>query len=56
MEAERGDLVRTSGSPDVEKVRQLLDLRGIGINSAWLVDLWRYLQDGVIPEGAELKA
>jgi len=36
VEAERGDLVRTSGSPDVEKVRQLLDLRGIGINSAWL--------------------
>jgi transposase len=36
VEAERGDLVRTSGSQDVEKVRQLLDLRGIGINSAWL--------------------
>jgi transposase len=36
VEAERGDLVRTSGGPDVEKVRQLLDLRGIGINSAWL--------------------
>jgi transposase len=36
VEAERGDLVRTSGSPDVEKVRQLLELRAIGINSAWL--------------------
>jgi transposase len=36
VEAERGDLVRSSGSQDVEKVRQLLDLRGIGINSAWL--------------------
>jgi len=36
VEAERGDLVRSSGGPDVEKVRQLLDLRGIGINSAWL--------------------
>jgi transposase len=36
VEAERRDLVRTSGSPDVEKVRQLLELRGIGINSAWL--------------------
>jgi transposase len=36
VEAERGDLVRTLGTPDVEKVRQLLDLRGIGINSAWL--------------------
>ena len=28
VEAERGDLVRSSGGPDVEKVRQLLDLRG----------------------------
>ena len=36
VEAERGDLVRTSGGPDVAKVRQLLDLRGIGINSSWL--------------------
>jgi transposase len=36
VEAERADLVRTSGSPDVEKVRQLRELRGIGINSAWL--------------------
>jgi transposase len=36
VEAERGDLVRTSGSQDVEMVRQLLDLRGIGMNSAWL--------------------
>jgi transposase len=36
VEAERSDLVRSSGGPDVEKVRQLLDLRGIGINSAWL--------------------
>jgi transposase len=36
VEAERGDLVRSSGGPDVEKVRQLLELRGIGINSAWL--------------------
>jgi transposase len=36
VEAERADLVKTSESPDVEKVRQLLELRGIGINSAWL--------------------
>jgi len=36
VEAERGYLVRSSGGPDVQKVRQLLELRGIGINSAWL--------------------
>jgi transposase len=36
VEAERVELVRTSGGPDVEKIRQLFELRGIGINSAWL--------------------
>jgi transposase len=36
VKAERADLVKTSESSDVEKVRQLLDLRGIGPNSAWL--------------------
>jgi len=36
VEAERADLVKISEGPDVEKVRQLLCLRGIGINSSWL--------------------
>jgi transposase len=36
LNAERADLVKTSESSDVEMVRQLLDLRGIGPNSAWL--------------------
>ena len=36
VEAERADLVKSSGSSDVEMVRQLLTLRGIGINSSWL--------------------
>ena len=36
LEAERRELLRTSNDPDVEKVRQLLRLRGIGENSAWL--------------------
>jgi len=36
VEAERADLIRSSESPEVEKVRQLLGLRGIGPNSAWL--------------------
>jgi transposase len=34
--AERAHALTTSRSPDVQKVRQLLDLRGIGPNSAWL--------------------
>ncbi len=33
---ERDYALRTSRSSDVEKVRQLLSLRGIGPNSAWL--------------------
>jgi transposase len=36
VKRERAELIRTSESSDVEMVRQLLDLRGIGINSAWL--------------------
>ena len=36
LEAERKELIRTSTDPSVEKVRQLLRLRGIGDNSAWL--------------------
>ncbi len=33
---ERAHALKTSHSSEVKKVRQLLDLRGIGINSAWL--------------------
>jgi transposase len=36
VKQERADLIKASESPDVEMVRQLLDLRGIGPNSAWL--------------------
>jgi transposase len=36
LEAERRELLRTSQEPSVEQVRQLLRLRGIGENSAWL--------------------
>jgi len=36
VEAERADFVKISESPEVQMVRQLLTLRGIGINSAWL--------------------
>jgi transposase len=36
LEAERRELLRTSTEANVEQVRQLLRLRGIGENSAWL--------------------
>ena len=36
VKVERADLVKASESPEMEMVRQLLYLRGIGINSAWL--------------------
>jgi transposase len=36
LEAEREELVRTSTDPAVKQVRQLLQLQGIGMNSAWL--------------------
>jgi transposase len=36
LEAERREALRTSEEPAVEQVRQLMALRGIGVNSAWL--------------------
>jgi transposase len=36
LEAERRQLLRNSTEPDVAQVRQLLQLRGLGENSAWL--------------------
>jgi transposase len=36
LEAERVEAIRHSDSPEVEKVRQLLRLKGIGLNSAWV--------------------
>lgn len=36
VETERSEAIRTSNDPSVEKVRQLLRLRAIGENSAWL--------------------
>ena len=45
LEKERRELIRTSDDPSVEKVRQLLKLKGIGENSAWLFTMeffgWR---------------
>lgn len=36
LKAERLDLIRHSSRPDVELVRHLLRLKGIGVSSAWL--------------------
>jgi len=36
LEAERDELIETSGEPSVGQVRQLMKLGGIGPNSAWL--------------------
>jgi transposase len=36
LETERKDALRHSSQPDMEQVRKLLRLRGIGINCAWL--------------------
>jgi transposase len=36
LEAERRQMLRTSQEPSVDQVRQLMRLRGIGQNSAWL--------------------
>jgi transposase len=48
LEAERRQLLRTSTEPRVEQVRRLLQLRGLGENSAWLFVMeffsWREFQ------------
>jgi len=36
LEAYRREVIRTSQRPDIQQVRQLMSLRGIGVNSAWL--------------------
>nr|NIN00481.1 transposase [candidate division Zixibacteria bacterium] len=36
FKGERADLIKTSESSDIEMIRQLLTLRGIGPNSSWL--------------------
>ncbi len=50
LEAERVDAIRRSESPEVEKVRHLLRLKGIGVNSAWVNTMeffaWRDFHNG----------
>jgi transposase len=49
LETQRRELIRTSDQPCIEQVRQLLRLRGIGVNSAWLFVMeffsWRAFQN-----------
>jgi transposase len=49
LEAERRAIVRASQEAHIEKVRQLMHLKGIGINGAWLFVMecfgWRDLQN-----------
>jgi transposase len=39
VEAERRAQLQTSTAAQIDKVRQLMQLKGIGINGAWLLDL-----------------
>jgi len=49
LEAERRELIRNSTRPDVELVRQLMRLKGIGVGSAWLWVMeffaWRHFRN-----------
>ena len=49
VEAKRSALLRTSEAPEIEQVRQLKKLAGIGVNSAWLFSMeffsWRQLRN-----------
>lgn len=49
LKAERRELIRRSDAPAVEQVRQLMTLRGIGENSAWVFVMeffaWRHFHN-----------
>jgi len=50
LEAQRVEAIRRSADPEVEMVRQLLRLKGIGLNSAWVDTMeffaWRDFHNG----------
>jgi transposase len=50
LEEERRQRIRDDNTPDVDKVRRLLDLWGIGLNGAWLLVYelfaWRHFDNG----------
>jgi transposase len=49
LEAKRHEMLRTSQEASIEKVRQLMHLKGIGINGAWVLVMeffgWRELKN-----------
>jgi transposase len=49
LEAQRRDLLRSAQEANLAKVRQLMQLRGLGINGAWLLVMalfgWRALKN-----------
>jgi transposase len=50
LEAQRVEAIRRSDKPEVEKVRKLLQLKGIGLNGAWVNTMeffaWRDFRNG----------
>jgi len=53
LEGERTDRIRHDPSPEVEKVRRLLRLKGIGENGAWLL-VWEFFSWRLIRNRREL--
>jgi transposase len=53
LEGERADRIRHDPSPEVEKVRRLLRLKGIGDNGAWLL-VWEFFSWRLIRNRREL--
>jgi len=53
LEGERTNRIRDDSSPETEKVRRLLELKGIGDNGAWLL-VWEFFSWRVIRNRREL--
>lgn len=49
LQAERLELIRTSEDASVQKVRQLLRLKGVSVNSAWLFTMEFFAWRGLCP-------
>lgn len=50
LEAQRREIIRHEESPEIDKVRQLMRLRAIGVSSSWLFNMemfaWREFRNG----------
>ena len=47
LEAERRAVLETSHEASLDKIRQLMQLKGIGINGAWLLQYLRQIEDEI---------